>query len=31
MTVRISLFESHLEYLRSSGYQIIPLRHLVEH
>jgi len=31
MTVTISLFESHLEYLRSSGYQIIPLRHLVEH
>jgi hypothetical protein len=31
MTVTISLFESHLEYLRRSGYQIIPLRHLVEH
>ena len=31
MTVTISLFESHLEYLRSSGYQIILLRHLVEH
>jgi peptidoglycan/xylan/chitin deacetylase (PgdA/CDA1 family) len=31
MTVTISLFESHLEYLRSSGYQVILLKHLVQH
>jgi peptidoglycan/xylan/chitin deacetylase (PgdA/CDA1 family) len=31
MTVTLSLFESHLEYLRSSGYQVISLKHLVEY
>ena len=31
MTVTNSLFESQLKYLRDNGYQIIPLRQLVDH
>jgi peptidoglycan/xylan/chitin deacetylase (PgdA/CDA1 family) len=31
MTVTVSLFESHLKYLRENDYQIIPLRRLVDH
>lgn len=30
MTVTVSLFESHLKYLRDNGYQAIPLRQFVE-
>jgi peptidoglycan/xylan/chitin deacetylase (PgdA/CDA1 family) len=30
MTVTVSLFESHVKYLQNNGYQIIPLRQLVE-
>ena len=31
MTVTTFTFESHLQYLRSHSYTIIPLRHLVDH
>jgi peptidoglycan/xylan/chitin deacetylase (PgdA/CDA1 family) len=31
MTVTVALFEAHLKYLRDNGYQVIPLRNLVEH
>jgi len=31
MTVTASAFESHLKYLKSHGYSVIPLRHLVDH
>lgn len=30
MTVTIDTFESHLKYLKSNGYKIIPLRQLVD-
>ena len=29
MTIKTSLFESHLKYLRDNGYKVIPLRQLV--
>ena len=31
MTVTTTLFESHLKYLRDNGYQVIPLRELVDY
>jgi len=31
MTVTTTLFESHLKHLRDNGYQVIPLRDLVDH
>jgi peptidoglycan/xylan/chitin deacetylase (PgdA/CDA1 family) len=31
MTVTVSLFESQLQYLRDNGYEIIPLRQLLDH
>jgi len=31
MTVTATLFESHLKYLRDNGYQVIPLRDLVDY
>ena len=31
MTVTISLFESHLRYLRDNGYTVVPLRQLVQY
>jgi peptidoglycan/xylan/chitin deacetylase (PgdA/CDA1 family) len=31
MTITVSLFEAHLKYLRDNGYQVIPLRQLVDH
>src|SRR4030042_4658875 len=31
MTATTTLFESHLKYLRDNGYQVIPLRELVDH
>ena len=31
MTISVSLFEAHLKYLRDNGYQVIPLRQLIEH
>ncbi len=31
MTVTTSVFESHLKYLKESGYTVIPLRQLVDH
>jgi peptidoglycan/xylan/chitin deacetylase (PgdA/CDA1 family) len=31
MTITVALFEAHLKYLRDIGYQVIPLRQLVEH
>ncbi len=30
MTVRTSVFESHLKYLKENGYTVIPLRQLVD-
>ncbi len=30
MTVRTTVFESHLQYLRENGYTVIPLRRLVD-
>jgi peptidoglycan/xylan/chitin deacetylase (PgdA/CDA1 family) len=30
-TITVALFEAHLKYLREHGYQVIPLRQLVEH
>jgi peptidoglycan/xylan/chitin deacetylase (PgdA/CDA1 family) len=30
MTMKTSVFESHLQYLRDNGYQVIPLRQLVD-
>jgi peptidoglycan/xylan/chitin deacetylase (PgdA/CDA1 family) len=31
MTVTLSLFESHLRYLRDNGYNVIPLRELIQY
>jgi len=31
MTVTTALFESHLKYLKDSGYRVIPLRELVDY
>lgn len=31
MTMRTPVFESHLKYLKANGYQVIPLRRLVDH
>src|SRR5512143_1369016 len=31
MTVTTTLFESHLRYLRDNGYQVVPLRDVVDH
>lgn len=31
MTVKTSVFASHLEYLRAHGYTVIPLRRLTDH
>ena len=31
MTVKTSIFESHLQYLKDHGYTVIPLRHLVDY
>jgi len=31
MTVTTTVFESHLKYLRDNGYQVIPLRELVDY
>ena len=31
MTITVALFEAHLKHLRDNGYQVIPLRQLVEH
>jgi len=31
MTVTTALFESHLKYLKDNGYQVIPLRELVDY
>ncbi|BCS54025.1 polysaccharide deacetylase family protein [Geobacter sp. SVR] len=31
MTIKTSLFEEHLKYLRDNGYTVIPLRHLIDY
>lgn len=31
MTVTVSLFESHLKYLKQTSYTVIPFRELVQH
>ena len=30
MTIKTSVFEEHLKYLRDNGYTVIPLRQLVD-